>query len=44
MLDTEPIREWKAPPPADASMIDPPSHSQVGFDNGAVATFTPAGG
>ena len=39
----EPVREWTAPPPADTAALDPASHCTVGFANGAVASFSPAG-
>lgn len=39
----DPVREWVPPPPADTGPLDPASNCTVGFSNGAVATFSPAG-
>jgi predicted dehydrogenase len=42
-LVDDPVREWVPPPPAEMGSLDPASNCTVGFSNGAVAVFTPAG-
>lgn len=42
-LVADAVREWAPPPPADTASLDPASYCTVGFSNGAVATFSPAG-